>query len=274
MLKKTIVFGLLAIGALLYFIPEPEFSFSKVAKVSPHYWNVGPLSAEREKDIQEALSQKFSYLGCGAQSYVFFSEDGKSVLKLFKNKRFEAPLWVKLLPPLPYKVKKLQAKQDNLIKDFTSYQIAYNELRDETGLLLVHLDPTPLHYTVTIQDRLVHLGDYAFILQKRGELVYSSLEQDIKNGRLANAKQSISSLVRLLKQRCNKGVADRDPNFRKNYAFLAAEAIEIDIGRFSHTEVLTPKIPYDFKEWLGGLSPELLTHFEREYEEVFNRSSS
>ncbi len=271
MMKKTIVFGLLAVGALLYFIPEPEFSFSKVAPVSTHLWNVGPLSAEKEKAIESALAQKFTYMGSGAQAYVFFSEDGKTVLKLFKKKRFEVPMWIKMLPPLPYKIKKMQGKQNNLIKDFTSYRIAYNELREETGLLLVHLDRTPLHYTVNIQDAQICLADYAFILQKRGELVYASLEKDVKDGNLESAKASISSLVHLLKERCDKGVADRDPNFSKNYAFLGTQAVEIDIGRFSHTTVHSPKIPNDFKKWLGNLSPDLLTHFEQEYEQVFNK---
>lgn len=274
-MKKTIVFGLLAVGALLYFMPEPEFTFSKVAPVSSHLWNIGPLSAEKEKTIESALAQKFTYMGSGAQAYVFFSEDGKTVLKLFKKKRFEVPVWIQLLPPLPYKIKKMQGKQNNLIKDFTSYQIAYNELREETGLLLVHLDRTPLHYTVTLQDsqnktHQVHLADYAFILQKRGELVYSSLERNIKEGKLQAAKQSLSSLVHLLKMRCDKGVADRDPNFSKNYAFLGTEAVEIDIGRFRHADIQIPKIPQDFKKWLGNLSLELLTHFEEEYNLVFN----
>lgn len=269
MMKKTIAIGLLAIGALLYFIPEPEFSFSKVAPVTSQRWSIGPLSAEKEKAVESALAQKFTYMGSGAQAYVFFSEDGKSVLKLFKKKRFEVPTWIQMLPPLPYKMKKLQGKRDNLIKDFTSYQIAYNELRDETALLLVHLDRTPLHYTVNIENSQVHLADYAFILQKRGELVYSALEQNVKEGQLEAAKQSISSLIHLLKARCDKGVADRDPNFSKNYAFLGTQAVEIDIGRFSHTTVHDPKIPNDFKKWLGNLSPELLTHFEHEYEQVF-----
>lgn len=262
-MKKTIVFAVLFIGAILFFKPTPEFSLSQVARASCDRWGVRALSSQEEQVVQAALAQPFVYSGCGAQAYVFFSEDGHFVLKLFKKKRFEVPMWVRMLPPLPYKTKKIVSKRENLIKDFTSYQIAYNELQEETGLLLVHLDNTPLPHALTFIDaHKVNLNDYAFILQKRGELVCSALDRYVKQGEIETAKQALTSLVQLLKTRCDKGIADRDPNFGKNYAFLeGVKAVEIDIGRFSHTPVQVPKIPQAFKEWLQNLSPELADHF-------------
>src|SRR4051812_21834027 len=120
MMKKTIVFGAFSIAALLFFIPEPEFSLEAATRATSERWSVRPLTAENERLIQRAVAEPFSYIGCGAQSFVFFSEDGKTVLKLFKKKRFEAPLWIRMLPRLPYKTKKMMAKRENLIKDFTS----------------------------------------------------------------------------------------------------------------------------------------------------------
>jgi hypothetical protein len=275
MMKKTIVFGLLAIGAVLYFTPANEFSLNRVAKASTEKWTVRPLTPENEKIIQAKVSEPFHYIGRGAQAYVFFSKDGTTVLKLFKKKRFEIPAWMRLLPRLPYKTKKILSKRENLIKDFTSYQIAYNALQQQTGLLLVHLDSVPLHYTVTIIDQRqkphqINLSDYAFILQKRGDLVYSTLDRYVKEENIDAAKESLTSLVHLLKERCDKGIADRDPNFRKNYAFMGTKAIEIDIGRFSVAPIHAPIIPKDFKAWLQTLSPELHSHFEKEYLSVFN----
>jgi hypothetical protein len=274
MKKKTIVCGLLSLGALFFLIPEPEFSVSQVMRATSEKWTSGSFNPSDEK----VFAQPFTYMGCGAQAYVFFSEDGTSVLKLFKKKRFEVPLWIRLLPPVPYKAKKIASKRGNLIRDFTSYQIAYDELREETGLICVHLDKTPLQSTITLIDgdkkqHTIQLGDYAFILQKKGELVYPVLEQYVKQGNIAAAKESLTALVHLLKERCDKGVADRDPTFSKNYAFLSSlghqKAVEIDIGRFSHDPVKAPNIPRDFKEWLEGLSPELHSHFEVAYQEAF-----
>jgi hypothetical protein len=71
-----------------------------------------------------------------------------------------------------------------------------------------------------------------------------------------------------LKERLDKGVADRDPNFSKNYAFLGDKALEIDIGRFSHATPTIPVIPQNFKKWLSDLSPELHAHFEHELEQL------
>jgi hypothetical protein len=267
--KKAIVLGVLAVGVVLWWMPEPEFSLKRVSAASSEAWGVRGTLPEEERAIQKALSQPFTYMGCGAQAYVFFSEDGTSVLKLLKKKRFEVPAWIRFMPPLPYKRKKIAAKRENLIKDFTSYQIAYNELQEETGLLLVHLDDRPLPYSVTLMDQnkkvhTVHLGDYVFILQKRGELVYPVLTRYVKEGNRVAAQESLTALVHLLKARLDKGVADRDPNFSKNYAFLDGKALEIDIGRFSHATPTVPMIPQNFKQWLSDLSPELHAHFEQQ----------
>lgn len=271
MMKKTIVFGLLSVGAVLFFMQDNKVSPALFAKISSESWDVRTPTEEN----LAVLGQDFSYIGRGAQAYVFESADGKSVLKFFRKTRFAPPYWMRLLPPLPFKVKKFASKRDNVLKDFTSYQIAFNELQEETGLLLVHLDKTTLQKRVTLECEgkryHVNLGDYSFILQKKGELVYSALARYVKEGNLEIAKESLTSLVHLLKERCDKKVADRDPNFSKNYAFIGTDAIEIDIGRFSHAPIQTPKIPAHFTTFLQELSPQLHAHFEQEYAATFSR---
>lgn len=281
-MKKTIVIAAAVCSAFAFYTwrPDPEFSFQAAASsnVSHQIWNRHPLSPQERHTIRAALSQTFSYIGSGAQAYVFFSVDGTSVLKLFKKKRFQVPLWVRCLPPLPYKVKKMASKRANLIKDFTSYQIAFDKLQEETGLLLVHLDNRPdVDQAVTLVDHLkrpyqVNLNDYAFILQRRGELVDLALDHLVKQGNLPAAKEALTSLLHLLKDRCDKGVADRDPNLSKNFAFIDGKAVQIDIGRFSYTDIKTPNISSEFKAKLYRLSPELLEHFEKEYQSVFKHS--
>ncbi len=284
MQKKTIILMVMVLVSLLLWmsdfgIQNSAFSFSQVARVSDKKWALDSITSQEEKHIQTILSQPFTYMGCGAQAYVFFSEDGHSVLKFLKKKRFHVPFWMRLFPPLPYTTKKIMAKRNSCVKDFTSYQIAFNELREETGLILVHLDKTPLPFTATLIDankkpHEVSLGEYAFILQKKGDSVYSTLERYVKEGNVSAAQASLTSLVHLLKKRCKKGVADRDPNFSKNYAFLNTQAIEIDIGRLHHGAVRAPQISSDFKAWLQNLSPELYSHFEEVYKGAFSKPLS
>lgn len=263
MLKRTIVCILFFLAVAFFFIPQetPGFSLSSAMPRSTASWNLHAVSEQEIEEIKAVLSQKFIYSGCGAQVYVFFSKDGSSVIKLFKKKRFEVPLWIRLLPPNPYKARKLASKRAKVVREFSSCQIAFNELFDETALLLVHLDKK-IDQVVTLIDGEgrsyeANLGDYAFILQRKGELVYPYVEKLVREGDLQAAKQALLSLTSLLKERCLKGVDDTHPNFGKNFAFIEGKAVQIDIGRFSHEKVKVPQISKAFKVWLRNLSPEL-----------------
>ena len=62
-----------------------------------------PLSSEIKAEIDPILSGCFTYFSCGSQSYVFLSEDGKTVLKLFKFQHLRIPPWLESIP-LPQKI--------------------------------------------------------------------------------------------------------------------------------------------------------------------------
>ena len=72
--KKT-RFGLLAKFASPTFSPNPEWEFPQP-------------SAEEQEQIDAILSQKFTYLARGSQAFAFVSEDGRYVLKLFKQHKW------------------------------------------------------------------------------------------------------------------------------------------------------------------------------------------
>ena len=44
------------------------------------------------------LTQTYRYLNCGSQSYIFVSEDGKTILKFFKFQHMRIPPWLDFLP--------------------------------------------------------------------------------------------------------------------------------------------------------------------------------
>ena len=276
-MRKLFYLAIAVLLAFWTFRPVERFS-----KDRPHdeRWNVHPLDEQEKEEIGKALSQKFTYASRGAQAFVFFSEDQNYVLKLFRKNRFEAPAWVHLLPPFfHYKQKKIDSKAANLIKDFTSYQLAFDRLKQETGLVLVHLNASnSFQKTVSLvegkKELTVELDRYDYILQKRGELVCPTIERFLERNDLTSAKTALRSLLEIFRTRLEKRIADPEPNIPKNFAFIGTTAVEIDIGRFSLDPAKPPVIRADFKNWLKSKSPELLTYFEEQYDNIFPETHS
>ena len=76
--------------------------------------------------VEGVFDQKFAYLGAGGQCYAFVSDDKQYVLKFFKQHKFR-----KKNTPASEGIARRE-------KAFTSYKIAYDKLREETGLLFLH----------------------------------------------------------------------------------------------------------------------------------------
>lgn len=202
-------------------------------------WDVEPLTAEAAQAVNQVLDQPFHYLGSGGECYVFLSQDGHTVMKVFKHYRMRTNLFCKEWK-LPRPLKKyVDSHQERFERIFTSCKIAYEELREETGLLYIHLNKTKhLKKTLTLTDKIgvvhqVDLDNLEFVLQKRGELLFPKLDQLMKNGEAEKAQAMIDSLLHLIVSRCQKGVADCDPALKRNFACLKDRVIGIDIGPYS-----------------------------------------
>lgn len=257
-------------------------------------WDVHLLSQEERTELDRALSQKYRYLTRGNQAFAFISEDGCYVLKFFRQKLFEPFLLWKLLPSAWLKegrrAKKIWKKEYKLQRDFESYRIAFDELKEETGLVLVHLNTTHwIGKNISITDKiniehLVPLDDFNFVLQKRADLVCPTIDKLMKEGNVAGAKDALSSILELLVSRCQKAISDSDPDLEKNFGFIDGRAVQIDIGRFTRnvtkvkfqdrylsqqigpSEVIPPLIKGPFKTWLSDNHPGLYEHFMKEYQ--------
>lgn len=210
------------------------------------------------EDVSSFLNQRFYYYGRGGQSYVFISEDKKVILKFFKKTPFS-----------------------DLNSIFQSCKLAYDNLKKETGLLYLHLNPTQgNHTTVQIVDplRIVHTIDLdktSFILQKRAKLIYAKIDQEMKCGNVNGAKKAISSLLSYLAHRCQQGIRDTDGGLKRNYGFVGDYAISIDIGSFTKDKRLeNHKIAIKelknktarLQKWLKKRYPELSGYFRSELE--------
>jgi hypothetical protein len=228
--------------------------------------------------ISAALSQPFTFLDCGQECYAFASADGKLILKVFKHHHVRQAALLARLTHLPYFEKLAREKRERQARNFASCKLAYEELKDETGLIFAHLKKTSVHLpTVTLIDKLgiqhkVALDEIQFLVQRRAELLIPTLRTGTEH-----AKESITSLLKLISKRCEQGVDDRDPVLSRNYGFLDTRAIIIDVGSFSkkphlmHPQAYKRELFYEtlpLRCLLNERFPELVPHFEEELNKI------
>ncbi len=251
-------------------------------------WETTPSSSQdNEGEIAAIFDQPFYYLAKGAQSYVFASADGQTVIKFFRIYHLRPPLWLTALqlplPLQPYKIRKMLEKRLELEKDFLSYKIAFQELKDETGLLYLHLNKTNhLKKSLTIYDKIgiayqLDLDQMEFLIQKRASLVFPSITRLVSTEGPDAAKEAISALVKLLVKRCEKGIFDKDPDLNTNFGFLHKTPVQIDIGRFRRAQERKQTEDYrdevvritdNFRQWLDQNYPLLSDHLLGEIQQI------
>src|SRR5690242_19119162 len=226
-LKKTRGFALYKIHS--------SFAFNPL-------WETSPISASERTVVKGVLDQPYRFLDKGAQSYVFLSEDGQYVIKFFKLHSLQPPFLLRGMH-LPFHlqplwVKKLLEKQTALTRTFTSYKIAYENLREETSVIFLHLNKTrDLQQKIRIIDNLgishvLDLDSMEFLVQKRADLFYPQLEKILEEQGMESGKRILSDLVDFLVKRNQKEIFDKDPDLATNFGLLDNRIVQIDVGRF------------------------------------------
>lgn len=257
------------------------FSVRQLTSQLPYnvLFEVGPLHGSEKERVASILDQPYRYIGKGCQFYAFESKDRKHVIKFLKQKHLRTFSELSTLPMPHFLRKKAEAqitrrklRVDNL---FSSCKLAYEELSDESGLVYIHLNRTPIFkQKIQITDKLgfkhtLNLDDYEFILQKRAisvKEVFAGIEDQ-------ELERRVALLVDLVKSRCEKGIRDRDRSFVQNVAFSldGEHALFIDVGQFykDPTILLENEQQADVKKRLGNLrywveekSPALLESIE------------
>lgn len=240
-------------------------------------------------EIEDLFKQKFRFLGRGGQCFAFISEDGLTVIKFFKQHNIRYWNWLNQ-NTFPSSIDHLRQKilkkhRHRSPQFFESCKIAYEEFKDRTGLLYLHLNNTDCFTReVTIVDRQgiaykIDPNTTRFALQKRAKPSHKKLKQLIKEGNIVEAKQCIDSVLNLIKERTQKGIKDRDPNIKRNFGFIGNQAIEIDLGSFTKTDKVYPlkeeltEKTHKFKKWLNKRSGELAAYLSERIETISADSS-
>lgn len=245
-----------------------------------------PQTQEDKKLLTTLFHQTFTFLGRGLQSFVFVSEDGEYVLKIFNNRYQQKIFLFSLLEHVPWIGPWAKERQNyfrtKLAKTWESYQLAFTEMKNQTGLIYVHLSETShLPSQIQLVDKLNivhclnpnHLG---FLIQKKAKLVFPALKEYVNQSDLDSAKQALSSLIDLFLWKWRHAILDNDPLIRTNYGFIGTQAIQIDVGPLSKAsspleisqyreEIF--RIMASLKCWLTENCPELTPFLDRELEQ-------
>ena len=183
------------------------------------------------KPLRSILDQKFKFLAVGSQSYAFVSEDGKYVVKFFIMKH--------LIPRLTdfWHPEKVEYRKQNLFSIFRAHKLAYSELKQDTGLIYIHLNKSNhLKTRLKVVDRLgrthhIDLDQTEFVVQEKAELIFTHLKKLLDQGDKAKVQKCIQATLDLVKHRMDKGISDHDKAVKHNYGFIGDRAIHLDIGR-------------------------------------------
>lgn len=249
LITALVVFAL----ARVYYKLTDDFRLSNITFPLPYEksWEIAAPSTEEEKQLNTILDQPFIYLGKGAQSYVFASEDGQYVLKFFKFKHLRPSLFIEALPPIgflkTYKEKQAARKERKLFGVFKSYRLAYDVDKKESGLIFIQLNTenNPERY-VTIIDKIgikrtIDLQNYPFILQYKGETLRVVLDQLLKKQDIDTAEIRLGQILDLYAEEYAKGVYDHDHGIMQNTGFVGDRPIHLDVGKLLSEEQMRDK---------------------------------
>ena len=176
------------------------------------------------------------------------------------------------------RVQFLLLQKQKLWRLFASSMLAYTQLKKETGLLHLHLNPTPDALHVQVVDKLgithhVDLKNTPFVLQRRASNAFKTLKAHIKQRDIPHAKEVINNILHCLNTRYAQGIRDHDPALRRNIGLFQDRAIFIDIGSFAAIQTPFSNTPFSpqeerlrdtrrMRKWLHKRSPELTQYFD------------
>src|ERR1700674_4426993 len=121
------------------------FSPSKIGTVHVDFdhWGMSTLSAEEKEELDRLFSRSFTFFGKSNHAYLFLSEDHRYVLKFLKRSVLYPKSWIAYIPLSfnPY-YQEFRHKQKEQKKIWAAYKMAFTELKEETGLVYMHITPT------------------------------------------------------------------------------------------------------------------------------------
>jgi hypothetical protein len=217
---------------LIYHFIADQFSLVNIC-FDRGYESVIVQDESQREGIKKILSQSYTYLARGRQSYVFISADRQHVLKFFDASKLRSSSF-----PFP-SGKRLKQKYNRL---FEGYEVAYLRDRENTGLEFVQLGLDPsLAMEARVIDRFgfkqgIPLKRVPFIIQRAAIPTHEVLSKLLDRGEIERVKFLLRQVVDMYVDEYRKGLRDKDLNFLHNTGFMGNIPLRIDAGRLQFNE--------------------------------------
>ncbi len=233
---------LLGIGHLYYHLTG-DFRIAHVMSKTfyPLQVELPKLTAKERRQVGKILDQHFYFLGHGHQSFVFASDDGNYVLKLFR-KDFIKRTWLKnVIPPItPFRSLFLhqgKGEEYRIRRVINGHAIAYALDRDNCGMIYFHFNQeNRFGKAVTLVDKLgikrtIIPESYVFAIQKRAVTTRQELTRLMAEGNVEETKRRIQQLFDFYLSAYRRGILDNDHKLIDNTGFVGDRVIRQDVGR-------------------------------------------
>ena len=257
-----------------------RFSLPKISAIqeSAQACDMQPFSAEKKKELDAIFSQTFTFFAKCNYTYLFLSEDHKYIIKFLKRDAFDPKSWLAYIPVSfnPYH-QDYNQKCEEKSKIFLAFKMAFNEFKEETSLVYMHIDTiTQLHRRLAIVDRegkryKVDVDKTNFYIEKRAQLLCPKIADLMRNKEEERAKQLITSVFAHVNFLVRRGFFDPELTLCKNLGVIEDKVVQLAIGKLypvtNGCTQLTQGLN-SLRSWLERNYPELLSHFDEEYKRV------
>lgn len=295
-MKKTLL--IIALVLSLVFIVKEWHVLSlgfKTNKIQP------PLDMRSEisetptnlpEDFLKIFDQEYKLLDKGCQVFVFESQDGKYVLKFLRHHRYKPYFWMNfwsfLKPVKTFKEHYAAVKKERIKNNFKSYLMSYDELKDLTEVVYVHIGYTDhINKKLVLRNRFgqksyADLDKMHFIVQRKGTKLSSELLSSYKNKSFDRTRELIDGYLTLLQKRCLKKIRNCDSTgFLRNMALYDSKVIEIDVGGYRKFCYPDEKKGFEyeymrfvkrFKRWSSKKMPLLVQYIDIKSKKILDES--
>lgn len=275
-------------GGLFYCCRSGGFSPEKISSRLPYNpdWEIEALTEEQRRLFTgKIFAQNYYYLSSGRNCYAFISEDREYILKFFKNKSlFPKDVLGGFLQKLGLKNEMVHQLFSERI--YANYIDAYESLREESGLLYLHLNKTDgLRSVVTLIDGKgnkipLQVDKVEYVVQKSAKRIYDHLNALVKEKNEEGLMDSIRSFLHLIARRCEKGFVDQDFNLSHDFGFVGNKAIQFDCASLAKDNSM--KFFHNFRnelmqaaerldDWAEEMYPEASFFIQDEAQRLINQ---
>jgi hypothetical protein len=252
-------------GHLVYLYQHREFGPSDF--LHPFILTLEEQAPEEtvKKQVSAILQQKFTYLGSGTQVTAYESADHHYVIKFFNPRNTIKENWFHKtsrlcrMSSLKWIFKTYFKKEERLLKSFNCHRMAFQDLREESGLIYLHFDRSScLSQKIELVDKegkfhQVDLDECPFVLQKKVELALEYLTQSDSK----EACEGVRQLYWLFLSRAQKGYTDHHQKLSKNFGFAGGYALQLDVGRICKDKSVQERPLQEVERVIANIAPSL-----------------